>query len=59
MQKKSTADAIKTTSKNSNTKTAETTSDLIENKIADKVTKASKKNFKVAFNGVVLTKYWH
>ena len=57
MQKKSTADAIKTTSKNSNTKAAETTSDLIENKIADKVTKASKKNFKVAFNGVVLTKY--
>ena len=40
--KKSTTDAIKTVSKRAIQKTAEATSDLIGNKIADKVTSVSK-----------------
>ena len=42
--KKSTKDAIKTSSKRAIQKTAEATSDLIGNKIADKITSASKKS---------------
>ena len=42
--KKSTTDAIKTASKRAIQKTAEATSDLIGNKIADKITSASKKS---------------
>ena len=42
--KKSTTDAIKTASKRAIKKTAEGTGDLIGNKIADKITRASKKN---------------
>ena len=42
--KKSTTDAIKTTSKRTIQKTAEATGDLIGNKIADKITSVSKKN---------------
>ena len=41
--KKSTTDAIKTTSKRAIQKTAEATGDLIGNKIADKITSISKK----------------
>ena len=41
--KKSTTDAIKTASKRVIQKTAETTGDLIGNKIADKMTSVSKK----------------
>ena len=41
--KKSTKDAIKTTSKRGIQKTAEATSNLIGNKIADKITSVSKK----------------
>ena len=41
--KKSTADAIKTASKRAVQKTAEATGDLISNKIADKITRVSKK----------------
>ena len=41
--KKSTTDAIKTTSKRAIQKTAEATGDLIGNTIADKLTSASKK----------------
>ena len=41
--KKSTADAIKTTSKTAIQKTAEATGDLIGNQIADKITTVSKK----------------
>ena len=41
--KKSTIDAIKTTSKRAIQKTAEATGDLIGNKIADKITSVSKK----------------
>ena len=41
--KKSTTDAIKTASKRAIQKTAEATSDLIGNKIADKTTSVSKK----------------
>ena len=44
--KKSTADAMKTTSKRALQKTAEATGDLIGNKIADKITSASKKSSK-------------
>ena len=40
--KKSTTDAIKTTSKSEIQKTAEATGDLIGNKIADKITSVSK-----------------
>ena len=43
--KKSTTDAIKTASKRAIQKTAEATDDLIGNKIADKITSASKKPF--------------
>ena len=43
--KKSATDAIKTTSKRENPKTAEATGDLIGNKIADKTTSLSKKIF--------------
>ena len=43
MLKKSTMDAIKTASKKSNSKT-EATGDTIGNKIADKITSASKKS---------------
>ena len=42
--KKSTADAIKTTSKREIQKTAEATGDLIGNKVADKITSVSKKS---------------
>ena len=42
--KKSTTDAIKTTSKRVIQKTAETTGDLIGNKIADKITSISNKD---------------
>ena len=42
----STADAIKTTSKRATHKTAEATSDLIGNKIADKITSVSKRSNK-------------
>ena len=42
--KKFTTDAIKTASKRAIQKTAETTGDLIDNKIADKITSISKKN---------------
>ena len=41
--KKSTADAMKTTSKRAIQKTEEATGDLIGNKIADKITSASKR----------------
>ena len=41
--KKSTTDAIKTSSKKAIQKTAEATGDLIGNKIADKITSVSKK----------------
>ena len=44
--KKSTTDAIKTASKRAIQKTAETTGDLIDNKIADKITSVSKKSIK-------------
>ena len=43
MLKKSTTDAIKTTSKRAIQKTAEAIGDLIGNKIADKITSVSKK----------------
>ena len=42
--KKSAVDAVKTTSKRAIQKTAEATGDLIGNKIADKITNASKKS---------------
>ena len=42
--KKSPTDAIKTTSKGAIQKTAEATGDLVDNKIADKITSASKKS---------------
>ena len=42
--KKSTTDAIKTTSKKATQKTAEATGDLIGNKIADKISSVSKKS---------------
>ena len=42
--KKSATDAIKTTSKKAIQKTAETTGDLVVNKIADKIANASKKS---------------
>ena len=42
--KKSTTDAIKTASKKEIQKIAEATSDLVGNKIADKITSVSKKN---------------
>ena len=44
--KKSAADAIKTASERAIQKTAEATGDLVGNKIADKITIASKKSFK-------------
>ena len=44
--KKSTTDAIKTASKRAIQKTAEATGDLIDNKIADKITTVSKKSAK-------------
>ena len=43
MLKKSTTDVIKTASKRAIQKTAEETTDLIGNKIADKITSVSKK----------------
>ena len=43
--KKSTTDALKTASKRVIQKTAEATSDLIGNKISDKITSFSKKKF--------------
>ena len=42
--KKSTTDAIKTTSKRAIQKTAEATGDLVGNTIADKITSVSKKS---------------
>ena len=50
MQKKSTTDAIKTTSKRAIQKAAEATGDLTGNKILDKIASVSKK----VFNGVAL-----
>ena len=47
--KKSTSDAIKTTSKKAIQKTEEATGDLIGNKIADKMTSVSKKSKKLHF----------
>ena len=44
--KKSTTDAMKTASKRANQKTAEAFGDLIDNKIADKITSVSKKKSK-------------
>ena len=44
--KKSTTDAIKTVSKRAIQKTAQTTGDLMSNKIADKITCVSKKSTK-------------
>ena len=44
MTKKSTTDAIKTTSKRAIQKTAEATGDLTGNKIGDKITSVSKKS---------------
>ena len=44
---KSTADPIKSASKKAIQKTAKATGDLIGNKIADKIIKASKNNLKV------------
>ena len=44
--KKSATDTIKTASKREIQKTAETTGDLLGNKIADKITSASKKSRK-------------
>ena len=47
---KSTTDAIKTASKRAISKTAKATIDLIDNKIADKITNASKnliKNYQI------------
>ena len=44
--KKSTADAIKTSSKKAIQKTAKATGDLIGNKIGDKITSVSKKSTK-------------
>ena len=46
VQKKSTAGAIKTASKRAIQKTAAATGDLIDNKIADKITSVSKKSKK-------------
>ena len=43
--KKSATDAIKTASKRAIQKTAEGTGDLVGNKIADKITSASKKSY--------------
>ena len=48
--KKSTTDAIKTVSKRAIQKTAEATSDLIGNKIADKITSVSKISTKELHN---------
>ena len=48
--KKSTTDVIKTASKTAINKTAEATSDLIGNKIADKFTSASRKSNKKLSN---------
>ena len=48
--KKSTTVAIKTASKRAIQKTAETTVDLIGNKIADKITRVSKKSTKELAN---------
>ena len=48
--KKSTTDAIKTTSKRTIQKTTEATGDLIGNKIADKITNISKKPVKELHN---------
>ena len=49
-QKKSTTDAIKTTSKRAIQKTTETTGVLIGNKIANKITSVSKKPKKLQNN---------
>ena len=48
--KKSTPDAIKTTSRRAIQKTAEATGDLIGKKIADKITSVSKKSAKELSN---------
>ena len=44
VQKKSTTDTVKTTSKTATQKTAEATGDLIGNKIVEKITSVSKKS---------------
>ena len=46
VQKKSTTDAVKSTSKRAIQKTEEATGDLIGNEIADKITSVSKKSTK-------------
>ena len=48
--KKSTTDAIKTASKRAIQKAAEATGDLIDNKIANKITSVSKKSTKQLYN---------
>ena len=48
--KKSTTDAIKTASKRAIQKAAEATGDLIDNKIANKITSVSKKSTKYLYN---------
>ena len=53
--KKSTTDAIKTTSKRAIQKTAEATKDVIVNQIADKITSKSKKSSNNNNDGVELT----
>ena len=49
-QKKSITDAIRSTSKRANQKTAEATGDLIGNKAADKITSVSKRPKKLQNN---------
>ena len=59
--KKSTIDAIKAASKKAIQKTAEATSDLIDNKIANKITGLSKKNLQRSCtqrNYVIMIKMW-
>ena len=57
--KESTADALKTTSKRITQKTAEATGNFISNKIADKITKASKNNSKMDENELEIPKGKH
>ena len=54
--KKSATDAIKTASKRVIQKTPEATGDLIANKIADEITKASKNNLEEAKNEIEIPK---
>ena len=54
--KKSTTDAIKTTSKTAIQKRAEATGDLISNKIADRITSVSKKNLQKNYQMMIKQK---